>query len=142
MTEFLADTEATEAIGARLLKQLPEKCVIFLHGDLGAGKTTLVRGFLRALGYTGAVKSPTYTLVEQYDVSGKQVCHFDLYRLNSPEEMDYLGFADYLEQADVCWIEWPEKAYGYLSLPTIEIFLDYQATGRMIKILGLANKEI
>jgi len=88
MKKFLIDTEATEQFGAELWQQLPIKCLVFLNGDLGAGKTTLVRGFLRAAGYTGTVKSPTYNLVEEYNVNGRKVVHFDLYRLVDPEELD------------------------------------------------------
>ena len=78
----MENTEATEAVGAQLWRQLPAKCLVFLHGPLGSGKTTLVRGLLRAAGHTGAVKSPTYTLVEEYSIGGRKIYHFDLYRLS------------------------------------------------------------
>ena len=94
MPIYLNNTEATEQFGASLYKVLPAKCVIFLQGDLGAGKTTLVRGFLRAAGFNGTVKSPTYNLVEEYAIAQQTVFHFDLYRLSSPEELEWIGIND------------------------------------------------
>ena len=109
MPIYLNDTEATEQFGASLYKILPAKCVVFLQGDLGAGKTTLVRGFLRASGYNGTVKSPTYNIVEEYAIAQQAVFHFDLYRLSSPEELEWIGINDYFAQQSICFIEWPEK---------------------------------
>jgi len=91
----LKDVAATERLGAVLATALQDGLVIFLLGDLGAGKTSLVRGVLRELGYQGAVKSPTYTLLEEYTVAGKDIIHFDLYRLSDPEELDLIGIRDY-----------------------------------------------
>ena len=114
-----ADTQAL----AHLLGQQCSTGVVFLQGDLGAGKTTFVRYWLRALGITGAIKSPTYTLVEPYQTAKKPVYHFDLYRLHAPEELDLLGFQDYVADAGaLILIEWPCKA-GYLQ-PTPSICLD------------------
>ena len=101
--------EAMVAFGCSLSSSLPKPLIITLQGDLGAGKTTLSRGVLQGLGHKGAVKSPTYTLVEPYKLDVGVVYHFDLYRLVDAEELDYMGFADYLEDAALCLIEWPER---------------------------------
>ena len=137
MQQFLADTEATEAFGKQLWQQLPEKCVVFLHGDLGAGKTTLVRGFLRAAGFSGAVKSPTYTLVEDYNVNGRKIFHFDLYRLTDPEELEWIGIRDYFDDNAVCFIEWPMQGEGYLPKADKVITLTAQGEGRVVQMQSL-----
>ena len=92
----------------------PASLIVYLKGDLGAGKTTLVRGFLRGLGYKGTVKSPTYTLIEPYRIAGKSICHLDLYRLADAEELEYLGVRDLLQEETVLLIEWPERGEGVL----------------------------
>ncbi|MGR9116292.1 MAG: tRNA (adenosine(37)-N6)-threonylcarbamoyltransferase complex ATPase subunit type 1 TsaE [Gammaproteobacteria bacterium] len=130
----LDNTEATEAVGARLWRQLPQKCLVFLHGQLGAGKTTLVRGLLRAAGHTGAVKSPTYTLVEEYSIAGRKLYHFDLYRLSDPEELEWMGIGDYLEEDCICLIEWPEMGKDFLPEPDLELFLSVPGEGRTLEI--------
>jgi tRNA threonylcarbamoyladenosine biosynthesis protein TsaE len=134
MTTYLKDTEATEQFGAKLWAELPEKCVVFLHGDLGAGKTTLVRGFLRAAGYTGAVKSPTYTLVEEYTIGGRMIFHFDLYRVADPEELELIGIRDYFDQDCVCFIEWPDIGKGFLPEPDRIISLTPDGVGRSLEM--------
>lgn len=106
MMQFILNTaEETEAFGAKLFQILPEKCLVFLLGDLGAGKTTLVRGFMRAAGHIGAVKSPTYNIVEEYKIDKRLFFHFDLYRLVDPEELEWIGIADYLQETATCFIE-------------------------------------
>ncbi|MBM4208331.1 MAG: tRNA (adenosine(37)-N6)-threonylcarbamoyltransferase complex ATPase subunit type 1 TsaE [Gammaproteobacteria bacterium] len=135
MQQFLPSCEATEQIGGSLYQTLPAKCLVFLHGDLGAGKTTLVRGFLRAAGHKGTVKSPTYNLVEEYHLAGKTIYHFDLYRLKDPEELEWIGINDYLSQEAVCFIEWPEQGRKYLPKPDISITLTAQQEGRRLEIL-------
>ncbi|KAA0874741.1 tRNA (adenosine(37)-N6)-threonylcarbamoyltransferase complex ATPase subunit type 1 TsaE [Nitrincola tapanii] len=128
-----ADTEATEAFGRLLAESASAGAFIFLHGDLGMGKTTLCRGVLQALGHKGAVKSPTYTLVEPYELATQQVYHFDLYRLGDPEELEFLGIRDYLGAEALCLIEWPEKGRGWLPTADLEITLSPYAEGRLIK---------
>jgi tRNA threonylcarbamoyladenosine biosynthesis protein TsaE len=125
----LVDEAATmafgESIARELAQKLPDGGVIFLHGDLGAGKTTLTRGILRGLGYSGTVRSPTYTLVEHYPTEPSPSAHFDLYRLSHPEELEFIGARDELVQRNYCLIEWPERAQGCLGEPDVEIYLRF-----------------
>ena len=106
--------------------------VIHLHGELGAGKTTLTRGLMRGYGYTGAVKSPTYTLVEPYEFELCRIYHFDLYRLAVPEEADYLGTDDYFSGSNLCIIEWAEKGLGAIPPADLKITLEIDGTGRLL----------
>jgi len=140
MDYFLPDATATENFGASLWPRLPENCLVFLHGDLGAGKTTLVRAFLRAGGFPGTVKSPTYTLVEEYTVNGRKICHFDLYRLKDPEELEWLGIRDYFSYSDACFIEWPENGRGWLPEADVSITLSVEGNGRRLHCLGLTDQ--
>jgi tRNA threonylcarbamoyladenosine biosynthesis protein TsaE len=130
ITLNLSDEAATMALGARLAEALHGGLAIWLKGNLGAGKTTLVRGLLRGLGYEGKVKSPTYTLVEPYVISGLYLYHFDLYRFVDPEEWEAAGFRDYFNAQSVCLIEWPEKAGDLLPPADIEIALEPSGAGR------------
>ena len=134
MKLFLATSEVTEIFGAKLQQILPKKCMVFLQGDLGAGKTTLVRGFLRAAGHQGAVKSPTYTLVEEYLIHDRHIWHFDLYRLHDPEELEWIGIHDYFSHDAICFVEWPERGEGFLPEPDVIIELQAENNGRRVKI--------
>lgn len=139
MKKYLQSSEETEHFGAELVKLLPLKCVVFLYGDLGAGKTTLVRAYLRAAGYSGTVKSPTYTLVEEYNVNDRKVFHFDLYRVSDPEELAWIGIRDYFTQEGICFIEWPELGKGFLPEPDISIRLTMKGLGRSVEMSFLSQ---
>jgi len=115
----------TEALGARLAELAKPGMLLCLHGELGVGKTTLVRGFLQALGVRSAVKSPTYTLVEPYNTAQFTVYHFDLYRVNDPQELEEIGIRDYFGSEAVCLIEWPERGAGVLPPCDVYACLDY-----------------
>jgi tRNA threonylcarbamoyladenosine biosynthesis protein TsaE len=119
----LPDPAATERAGAALAAALAGGMVIALHGDLGAGKTTLVRGILRALGWSGPVKSPTYTLVEYYPVSSLHLYHFDFYRFADPNEWETAGLADCFRNDSVCLVEWPERVGGLLPAADLDVTL-------------------
>lgn len=124
----LSDVEHTRAIGAALAHQLlsePAASVVTLEGELGAGKTTLVSGFLHAAGWSGAVRSPTYTLIEPYELNGRRVHHIDLYRLAQPREVEGLGIRDLLGGCGVLLIEWPSRAGGAIPRPDLALWLEY-----------------
>jgi tRNA threonylcarbamoyladenosine biosynthesis protein TsaE len=134
VTLFVADEGATLALGAKLAAALRPGMVVYLQGDLGAGKTTLVRGILRALGYVGRVKSPTYTLVESYVLSKYTLQHYDLYRMLDPREWMDAGFRDDCNAATLCLVEWPEKAAGLLPRPDVRVHLSISGEGRQAAI--------
>lgn len=132
--------EALEALGGQLAVHLPKGIVVHLHGTLGAGKTTLVRGVLHGLGYRGNVKSPTYTLVEPYSIDGKAIYHFDLYRLKDPEELEFLGIRDYLEGQGICLIEWAGRGDHILPPPDVDIHIDRETEGRVVRFTARTGK--
>lgn len=132
----LPDEDATLALGARIARGLRPGITVYLRGDLGAGKTTLVRGMLRALGHNGRVKSPTYTLTEIYNLPAFELYHFDLYRMNDPREWMDAGFRDVANGNTVSLVEWPEKAAGLLPPPDLRIHLQVCDEGREIQIVA------
>ena len=135
----LPDEQATLAFGERLARSWRTGLVVYLSGDLGAGKTTLVRGVLKGLGYTGAVKSPTYTLIEPYKTQRWQVYHFDLYRLTDPEELEYIGAREYFGSDTLCLVEWPERGNLFLPGPDVVIRLEYRQDGRQADLEALSD---
>lgn len=137
---FLSDESATVALAHRLAPLLKSGMVIFLHGELGTGKTTLVRGVLNALGYAGRVKSPTYTLLEPYHAAGLDLRHFDLYRLSDEEEWEAAGFRDEFDGHNIFFIEWPEKALSLIPQADVEISFEILNQGRKVEIH--ANTEM
>lgn len=130
----LADEAAMVAFGGQLARITQGHGVIFLEGDLGAGKTTLSRGIIRGLGHAGAVKSPTFTLVEPYEIGEIRAFHFDLYRLVDPEELEYMGIRDYFDDDALCLIEWPDKGAGFLPKPDLTITISPHNAGRSLKV--------
>ncbi len=130
LNTFLPDEEATLALGRALAPAIEPGLVFFLSGELGAGKTTLVRGVLRGLGFEGRVKSPTYALVELYTVSRLDLHHFDFYRFQDPREWIDAGFRETFNGRNVCLVEWPEKAAGLLPPADVEIALESSGSGR------------
>lgn len=135
----LADEEATLRAG-KALGEVVLAGVIFLEGNLGMGKTTLTRGLIQGLGHQGAVKSPTYTLVEPYQLDGRQIYHFDLYRLSEPEELEYMGIRDYFDQEALCLVEWAERGEGMLPTPDLEIKLEPLEQGRKLSLSAMTAK--
>lgn len=132
----LPDAAATLALGARLATALRPGMTVWLVGDLGAGKTTLVRGLLRALHYEGRVKSPTFSLVEVYSFSSFNLYHFDLYRFGDPLEWEEAGFREYFNPRAICLVEWPERATGHLPGADVEIRLAFSGEGRVAELVG------
>lgn len=131
---FHAESDAdTQALGATLSAALSGGTIIYLCGTLGAGKTTFVRGFLRALGFSGKVKSPTYTIVEPYETDKFEVFHFDLYRLNDAAELQQIGIETYFDGHAVCLIEWPDKGLPVLPAADLCCYFDILETGRQIR---------
>ena len=114
--------------------------LVYLQGDLGTGKTTLARGLLGGLGHRGAVKSPTYTLVEPYEIEGERIFHLDLYRVGDPGELEYLGLREMLADDAVILIEWPERGEGWLPPPDLWIRLQHRGDGRRIELRGVTQR--
>ncbi len=140
--QTLADEAATVAFGNRIAalinQHIEGPMAIYLHGDLGAGKTTLTRGIVTGFGHQGRVKSPTYTLVEPYELQNRTIYHFDLYRLGDPEELEFMGIRDYFANNAVCVIEWPGQGEGFLPIADISVDLLYLDDHRQIKLTGLS----
>ncbi len=131
---YLAAAAATLAFATPLVPHLNDRPLVFLKGQLGAGKTTLVRGILRALGHEGSVKSPTYTLLEPYEVGGRTIYHFDLYRIGDSEELDFIGIDELMDADAIKFVEWPERGSGRLPEPDMTIRLSLEGEGRRIEV--------
>ncbi|MCG7946525.1 MAG: tRNA (adenosine(37)-N6)-threonylcarbamoyltransferase complex ATPase subunit type 1 TsaE [Candidatus Thiodiazotropha taylori] len=141
MIELRVTGEAEqEALGRRLALNCRAPCIVYLVGDLGAGKTTLTRGFLRGIGYQGRVKSPTYTLLEPYELGSISCYHFDLYRLADAEELAYLGIQDLLTDDAVMLIEWPEKGQGGLPAADLLVKIEHDGLSRQVTIEGASDR--
>ncbi|KEY91440.1 ATP-binding protein yjeE [Candidatus Photodesmus blepharus] len=136
---ILLSERSTIRIGAILANLCFQQTSIYLHGSLGVGKTTFSRGFIRSLGYSGNVKSPTYTLVESYDINQWKVHHFDLYRIKVSEELELIGIRDYFIPNSICLVEWPEIGKGFLPESDLTVELHYGGKQRIISLL--ANNE-
>lgn len=126
----ITSESAQEALGTSLASVLPKNCVVYLHGDLGSGKTTLVRGILRGFNYLNAVKSPTYTLIEPYYLDHVTLLHLDLYRIQNAIELEYLGLADFNQLTAIWLIEWPERGANRLPVADVAIEITHQPWGR------------
>lgn len=140
----LAGQAAQIAFGRRIAEHLRPPCVIYLRGDLGTGKTTLVRGILRGFGHTGAVRSPTYTLLEPYEFGTMRLYHLDLYRLGDPEELEYLGLRDLLDDQSLFLVEWPERGKGLLPAPDLTIRIEHADAARRLNLTadGPCGREL
>lgn len=134
----LGDEAASQQLGQRLAATLPARAVVHLQGDLGAGKTTLARALLRALGVEGAIKSPTYTLIERYPVEGGEVAHLDLYRIADPEELSFLGLDELADSARLWLVEWPDRGAAFLPDADLRIRLAVAGAGRRAELQALS----
>lgn len=144
MNVVLREAAATEALGGALARVLKGRgaAVIYLEGDLGAGKTTLARGFMGALGVQSIIRSPTYTLMEPYRVGAFDILHMDLYRLNDPAELHNLGLSDYPPDRSFWLLEWPQRGAGVLPKPDIRVQLLHEGQQRRAEITGLFEQEL
>lgn len=140
MQQLIASSQEMEDLGASLVKNLRAPAIVYLRGELGTGKTTLVRGALRALGHHGLVKSPTFTIVESYSLAQLDIHHFDLYRISDPEELDFIGIREYFSDSSICFFEWPDQGGSVIPAPTIEIQISHAGDQRKVKIATHVDK--
>jgi tRNA threonylcarbamoyladenosine biosynthesis protein TsaE len=138
--EFLPDSIATETLGSRLAQSMPENAVVFLSGDLGAGKSSLARALLRSLGVSGPIKSPTYTLIERYALAEGEAVHLDLYRIAESAELEFLGLDDLGSQVRLWLVEWPERGGTALPAPDLRVNLAVSGEGRQAELLAGSGK--
>ena len=131
-SEYLTNPEDVKILGG----------IIYLNGGLGAGKTTLTRGVMRGFGYEGAVKSPTYTIIEPYEFQKSQIYHFDLYRLAHAEEVEFLGAEEYFSSKNLCLIEWPERGQGFIPSADLVIELAQKGNGRSVSCMSHTEKGL
>lgn len=141
LTQYIPDEATMLRFGKKLAEailqcQAQRAVILYFNGDLGAGKTTLTRGMVQGLGHKGNVKSPTYTLVEEYNIAGKMIYHFDLYRLAAPEELEFMGIRDYFATDSICLIEWAEKGEGILPPADLLVNIDYYDDARNITLVA------
>ncbi|OOF53442.1 tRNA (adenosine(37)-N6)-threonylcarbamoyltransferase complex ATPase subunit type 1 TsaE [Rodentibacter trehalosifermentans] len=141
LTQYIPDEATMLRFGKKLAETIlgchaKRAVILYLNGDLGAGKTTLTRGMVQGLGFQGKVKSPTYTLVEEYNIAGKMIYHFDLYRLADPEELEFMGIRDYFAKEAICLIEWAEKGAGILPPADLLVNIDYYDDARNITLIA------
>ncbi|OOF43654.1 tRNA (adenosine(37)-N6)-threonylcarbamoyltransferase complex ATPase subunit type 1 TsaE [Rodentibacter rarus] len=141
LTQYIPDEATMLRFGKKLAETIlgchaKRAVILYLNGDLGAGKTTLTRGMVQGLGFQGKVKSPTYTLVEEYNIAGKMIYHFDLYRLADPEELEFMGIRDYFAKESICLIEWAEKGEDILPPADLLVNIDYYDDARNITLIA------
>ncbi len=142
VSKDIASSEEMTALGADMAQSIQGIGRIYFSGDLGAGKTTLIRGMLQGLGYTGAVKSPTFSLLEPYPDLQPPVYHFDLYRLQKAEELEYLGWREYFLEQNLCLLEWPSRATGILPIPDLNVIIRKTGEGRVVQLEPVQQQAI
>ena len=137
---FIENENDTVNFGAKLAKLIKTPFTLYLTGELGAGKTTMSRGIIQNMGHDGAVKSPTYALVEPYNLNDLEIYHFDLYRLSDPDELEFMGIRDYFNDKSICIVEWPDNGAGFIPSADVKINLSYQGLSRVCNIQAISVK--